>query len=131
MSALKVLYVDDEPDIREVASLSLQLDPDIEVLAAESGAEALEVIVRGHWRPDVVLLDVMMPAMDGPGVLKALRALPAGAATPVVFITARAQSHERRRLMDLGALGVITKPFDPMSLAKTLRAVLAAVDAPA
>ena len=79
--------------------------------------------------PDVVLLDVMMPGMDGPGVLKALREL--GAATPVVFITARAQSHERSRLIDLGALGVITKPFDPMSLAKDLRAVLASANCPA
>jgi DNA-binding response OmpR family regulator len=72
----------------------------------------------------VVLLDVMMPVMDGPGVLKALRET--GVVTPVVFITARAQSHERSRLMDLGALGVISKPFDPMSLAKDLCAVLAA-----
>jgi two-component system, OmpR family, response regulator len=118
-----VLYVDDEPDIREVATLSLQLDPRIEVRAAASGDEALEVFARGDWTPDVVLLDVMMPVMDGPGVLKALRET--GAATPVVFITARAQSHERGRLMDLGALGVISKPFDPMSLAKDLCAVLA------
>jgi CheY-like chemotaxis protein len=123
MSGLKVLYVDDEPDIREVAALSLQLDPRIEVRAAASGDEALEVFARGDWTPDVVLLDVMMPVMDGPGVLKALRET--GAATPVVFITARAQSHERGRLMDLGALGVISKPFDPMSLAKDLCAVLA------
>jgi two-component system, OmpR family, response regulator len=129
MSGLKVLYVDDEPDIREVAGLSLQLDPEIEVRAVESGAEAIAVFSRGDWTPDVVLLDVMMPVMDGPGVLKALREL--GAATPVVFITARAQTHERGRLIDLGALGVITKPFDPMSLAKDLRAVLASADCPA
>jgi CheY-like chemotaxis protein len=129
MSGLKVLYVDDEPDIREVAGLSLQLDPEIEVRAVESGADAIAVFSHGDWMPDVVLLDVMMPVMDGPGVLKALREL--GAATPVVFITARAQSHERGRLVDLGALGVITKPFDPMSLAKDLRAVLASVDVPA
>jgi two-component system, OmpR family, response regulator len=123
MSGLKVLYVDDEPDIREVAALSLQLDPLIEVRPAASGAEALQVFARGDWTPDVVLLDVMMPGMDGPGVLGALRET--GVETPVVFITARAQSHERGRLMDLGALGVISKPFDPMSLAKDLRAVLA------
>jgi two-component system OmpR family response regulator len=123
MSGLKVLYVDDEPDIREVAALSLQLDPLIEVRPAASGAEALNVFARGDWTPDVVLLDVMMPGMDGPGVLSALRET--GVETPVVFITARAQSHERGRLMDLGALGVISKPFDPMSLAKDLRAVLA------
>ena len=127
MSGLKVLYVDDEPDIREVATLSLQLDREIEVRAAESGAEAIAVFAKGDWTPDVVLLDVMMPVMDGPGVLKALREM--AAATPVIFITARAQTHERGRLMDLGALGVITKPFDPMSLAKDLRAVLAAADA--
>jgi two-component system OmpR family response regulator len=123
MSGLKVLYVDDEPDIREVAALSLQLDPLIEVRPAASGAEALKVFASGDWTPDVVLLDVMMPGMDGPGVLSALRET--GVETPVVFITARAQSHERGRLMDLGALGVISKPFDPMSLAKDLRAVLA------
>ncbi|HEX4196462.1 MAG TPA: response regulator [Caulobacteraceae bacterium] len=126
MSPLKVLYVDDEPDIREVATLSLQLDPTIEVRAAESGPEALALIVRGDWAADVVLLDVMMPGMDGPGVLKALREM--GVTTPVVFITARAQSHERGWLIDLGALGVMTKPFDPMSLAKDLRAVLSAAD---
>jgi CheY-like chemotaxis protein len=128
MSPLKVLYVDDEPDIREVATLSLQLDPAIEVRAVESGADALMLIARGDWTADVVLLDVMMPGMDGPGVLKALRELPMAATTPVIFITARAQSHERSRLIDLGALGVITKPFDPMSLAKDLRAVLSATD---
>jgi two-component system OmpR family response regulator len=131
MSGLKVLYVDDEPDIREVAALSLQLDREIEVRSVESGPEALAVIAGSAWTPDVVLLDVMMPGMDGPGVLKAMREPPIGAETPVVFITARAQSHERGRLMDLGALGVITKPFDPMSLAKDLRAVLAGANAPA
>jgi two-component system OmpR family response regulator len=131
MSALKVLYVDDEPDIREVAALSLQLDREIEVRTAESGAEALALVETAQWRPDVVLLDVMMPVMDGPGVLRALRDQPAVAATPVVFITARAQSHERGRLIELGAIGVMSKPFDPMSLAKDLRAILAAASAPA
>ena len=129
MTDIRILLVDDEPDIREVATLSLQLDPEIEVRAVDGGDEAIAVFTRGDWMPDVVLLDVMMPGMDGPGVLKALREL--GAATPVVFITARAQSHERSRLIDLGALGVITKPFDPMSLAKDLRAVLASADCPA
>lgn len=129
MSGLRVLYVDDEPDIREIAALSLQLDTDIEVRTAESGPRALALIAGGEWSPDVILLDVMMPVMDGPGMLKALRASGAGAATPVVFITARAQSHERGRLMELGALGVITKPFDPMLLAKDLRAILVAADA--
>jgi CheY-like chemotaxis protein len=126
LSDLRVLYVDDEPDIREVAVISLELDPTIKVRAAESGPQALELVAGGDWRPDVVLLDVMMPGMDGPSVLKALRLLEPTRDTPVVFITARAQSHERNRFLDLGAVGVITKPFDPMTLAKQLRAVVAA-----
>ncbi|HYD43970.1 MAG TPA: response regulator [Phenylobacterium sp.] len=126
MSDLKVLYVDDEPDIREVATLSLELDPGIKVRAAESGPQALEWVAAGEWRPDLVLLDVMMPGMDGPSVLKALRLLEPTRETPVVFITARAQSHERNRFLELGAAGVITKPFDPMTLATELRAVIAA-----
>ncbi|MCC7265769.1 MAG: response regulator [Caulobacteraceae bacterium] len=123
---MKVLYVDDEPDIREVATISLELDPAIKVRAAESGPQALEWVASGDCRPDVVLLDVMMPGMDGPSVLKALRLLEPTRETPVVFITARAQSHERHRFLDLGAAGVITKPFDPMTLATELRAVMAA-----
>lgn len=124
MSTLRVLYIDDEPDIREVAILSLRLDPDIEVRAAESGAEALELLAKGDWLPDVVLLDVMMPAMDGPTTLARLRDLDATKQTPVIFMTARAQAAERQRLLDLGAIAVIPKPFDPMSLARELRAMV-------
>lgn len=125
MNGLRVLYVDDEPDIREVAVICLELDPEIEVRAAESGPRALEWVASGECRPDVLLLDVMMPEMDGPSVLKALRLLEPTRETPVVFITARAQSHERNRFIELGAVGVITKPFDPMTLAKELRAAIA------
>lgn len=122
--SLKVLHVDDEPDIREVASLSLDLDGDMEVRSAASGTEALGVLADGY-RPDVILLDVMMPDLDGPGTLQRLRRLPGLEATPVVFMTARAQSHEQGRFVDLGAIGVITKPFDPMTLAKEIRDLLA------
>jgi CheY-like chemotaxis protein len=128
LSALQVLYVDDEPDIREIAGLALQLDPGIQVRLAESGARALETLAGG-WRPDVILLDVMMPAMDGPAVLAALRAQPRWATTPVVFITARTQAQDRQRLLELGALALISKPFDPMTLAKEVRSVLAEADA--
>jgi two-component system OmpR family response regulator len=119
---VNVLYVDDEGDLRELAQFSLELDPEMRVTTAASGAAALE-----HLRKtavDVVLLDVMMPKMDGPAVLAALRA-ETGASPPVIFVTARALPDERRRLLDLGALDVITKPFDPMVLAKDVRAALA------
>jgi CheY-like chemotaxis protein len=130
LTALQVLYVDDEPDIREIAGLALQLDPGIEVRLAESGARALELLL-GAWRPDVILLDVMMPAMDGPAVLVALREQPRWATTPVVFITARTQAQDRQRLLELGAVALISKPFDPMTLAKEVRGVLAGAEAAA
>lgn len=126
MSVLRVLYVDDEPDIREVALLSLQLDPNVECRAVDSGAKAIDTISGADWLPDLILLDVMMPIMDGPATLKKLRALPVSATAPVVFMTARAQGFEKDRLLKLGAAAVISKPFDPMSLAKQLRAIHAA-----
>ena len=126
MSSLQVLYVDDEPDIREIAAIALGLDPGIGVRLAESGAQALAMVGAAGWSPDVILLDVMMPGMDGPAVMKALREQPRSAPIPIVFITARTQSQDRMRLLQLGAIGVIGKPFDPMTLAKELRAVLSA-----
>lgn len=123
MSSLRVLYVDDEPDIREVATLSLKLDGDIEVHAVESGPAALSLLAKGTYSPDVVLLDVMMPGMDGLQTFSRMRAQ-ARTQRPVVFMTARAQGFERERLLKLGAAGVIAKPFDPMSLAAQLRSIL-------
>jgi CheY-like chemotaxis protein len=120
---LKVLYVDDEPDIREVAVMALELDGSIEARSAGSGPEAMTLLIDAGFQPDAVLLDVMMPGKDGPAVLTELRAR--GFRMPIVFITARAQAHETAGLMKLGAAGVITKPFDPMTLALELRAVLA------
>lgn len=121
---LKILHVDDEPDIREVAAMALAIDPAIEVRSAASGAEALTVL-EGDWRPDVILLDVMMPGMDGPGALERLRRLPGHEQTPVIFMTARAQAQERSRFLALGAIAVIIKPFDPMALADHVRDHLA------
>ncbi|MFC5344417.1 response regulator [Brevundimonas staleyi] len=117
---LRILHVDDEPDIREVAAMSLGIDPEIEVRSAASGAEALTVL-ESDWRPDVILLDVMMPELDGPGTLERLRQLPHHEKTPVIFMTARAQAQEKSRFLDLGAIAVIVKPFDPMSLAGQVR----------
>lgn len=123
--ALHVLYVDDDDDIREIATLALELDPGLKVTAFSGGEAALKAL-DGGLRPDVVLLDVMMPDMDGPATLAAMRERSALTATPVIFITARAQAHEKDRFVALGAVGVITKPFDPMDLADDLRAILAA-----
>ncbi|HZW15566.1 MAG TPA: response regulator [Brevundimonas sp.] len=124
MTRLHVLHVDDEPDIREVAAMSLDLDPSMSLTSAASGAEALGLLEAG-CRPDVILLDVMMPELDGPGTLARLRQLPGHEQTPVIFMTARAQSSELSRYIALGAVGVIVKPFDPMSLAASVRDALA------
>lgn len=121
---LAILHVDDEPDIREVAAFSLELDPGITLTTAESGETALELL-QGGMRPDVILLDVMMPRLDGPGTLLQLRTLPGLEATPVIFMTARVQASEQDRYLALGAIGVIVKPFDPMTLAAQVRALLA------
>lgn len=121
---LNVLHVDDEPDIREVAAFALEMDPELSVRSVASGQEALEVL--GSDAPvDVVLLDVMMPELDGPGTLERLRQLRGHADTPVIFMTARAQSHELDRFLSLGAIAVIIKPFDPMTLGQQLRDHLA------
>jgi len=124
MTHLHVLHVDDEPDIREVAAMSLELDGAMSLTSAASGAEAVALLQAG-CQPDVVLLDVMMPVLDGPGTLARLRQLPNHEATPVIFMTARAQSSELGRYIELGAIGVIVKPFDPMSLAASVRDTLA------
>lgn len=125
MTPLRVLHVDDEADIREVTAFSLELDPGISLTSATSGAEALQMLSAGR-AADVILLDVMMPAMDGPETLSRLRRLPGHATTPVVFMTARAQESEIDNYRALGALDVIVKPFDPMTLSQDLRAILAA-----
>lgn len=122
---LKILHVDDEPDIREVAAMCLMMDPAVEVRSAASGEEAL-LLLKSDWSPDVILLDVSMPQLDGPGTLERIRRLPEHQLTPVIFMTARAQTHEQIRFLELGAVAVIVKPFDPMGLADQVRNHLAA-----
>ncbi|MFN4038120.1 MAG: response regulator [Erythrobacter sp.] len=119
---MRVLYVDDDPDIREIALLALSLDPAIEARSAPDGMAALAMV--SDWMPDIVLLDVMMPELDGPGTLVRLRQQPATADLPVVFITARAQKQEIQNFAMLDARGVIAKPFDPMTLAQHVRSFL-------
>jgi two-component system, OmpR family, response regulator len=120
---IRVLYVDDEPDIREIALLALSLDPEFEVRSAASGLDALRIV--SQWYPDIILLDVMMPGLDGPGTLVKLRDEAATSSMPVVFITARAQSQDMQSFAALGARGVIAKPFDPVTLAQQVRGFLA------
>lgn len=120
MSGLqRVLYVEDEPDIRAVARLALEAVGGLTVNACASGEEALREAPA--FAPELILLDVMMPGMDGPGTLRALRARPALAHVPVVFMTAKVQPQEVAAYIALGALGVIAKPFDPMALAQQVR----------
>jgi CheY-like chemotaxis protein len=120
MSSVRVLHVDDEPDIREVVEMSLSLDPELLIKSCSSGADALNA--SNEWPPDLILLDVMMPVMDGPTTLKCLRKRSSTATTPVVFMTARAQAREIEQFVSLGAVGVIPKPFDPMTLATSVKA---------
>ncbi len=124
MARVQVFHVDDDDDIREVTAYSLAIDPEIELRSAASGAEALEALDAGY-QPDVILLDVMMPRLDGPGTLALIRQRPGYGETPVIFMTARAQTSEMEQYRALGALDVIVKPFDPMALAKDVRALLA------
>jgi CheY-like chemotaxis protein len=126
MTALRVLYVDDDNDIREVVGASLGLDSSFVTRSCSSGQEALAL--AAGWTPDIVLLDVMMPVMDGPSTLARLRANPRTAGIPVVFMTARAQSREIDLFCSLGAVGVIPKPFDPMTLAASVRSYVERAD---
>ena len=127
MSALRVLHVDDEPDIREVVELALSLDPEVTVRSCGSGRDGLEA--ASSWSPDLILLDVMMPVMDGPMTLASLRQQSKTADIPVVFMTARAQPRELEHFVSLGAEGVIAKPFDPMTLAASVRNFAGGVEA--
>lgn len=120
---LKILYVDDEDDIREIAVMALELDSEISVRSCESGSDALTV--APEWLPDLILLDVMMPGMDGPETLERLRQTPETSAIPVIFVTARTQPEDIERFMSLGAAGVFSKPFDPMTLGEQARALFA------
>lgn len=116
-----ILYVDDEPDIREVVQMSLSLVEGLDVQVCESGERALAVLPQ--LKPDLVLLDVMMPGMDGPSTLQKMRTIPAFAKIPVVFMTAKAMPQEVARFRELGAVSVIAKPFDPIQLGNQVIAV--------
>lgn len=117
----RILYIEDEPDIRMVARMALEAVGGFTVIACVSGQEALDAAPEA--RADLLLLDVMMPGMDGPGTLKALREIPATAHTPVIFMTAKVQAAEVALYKGLGALEVIPKPFDPMELSAQIQRI--------
>jgi two-component system OmpR family response regulator len=116
-----VLYVDDEPDIREVVEISLRVVSGLDVRACESGEAALQMLQT--FKPDLILLDVMMPGMDGAATFQRLRATPGLEDIPVIFMTAKALPQEVARFRELGAAGVIAKPFDAMQLGNQVRAI--------
>lgn len=120
-SLQRIMYVEDEPDIRAIAKLALEMVGGFTVKICSSGDEALHEVA--DFAPDMILLDVMMPGMDGPSTLKALRGLPSLSDIPVAFMTAKVQTAEVAYFRSLGACGVIPKPFDPMTLAEQTRAI--------
>jgi CheY-like chemotaxis protein len=123
----KVLYVDDEPDIRQIVQMALGLLPGVTTHTVDGGEQAIEM--ARELRPDLLLLDVMMPGLDGPGTFERLREDPQLKAIPVIFMTAKAMPKEVARFRAMGAAGVIAKPFDPMQLGKQVLALWESVPA--
>ena len=117
----RILYVEDESDIRTIAVTVLEAVGGFAVIACASGREAVEAAPGAN--ADLILLDVMMPGMDGPATLKALREIPETARTPTIFITAKVQPGEIEHFKALGAIDVIAKPFDPMLLSAQIREI--------
>jgi CheY-like chemotaxis protein len=120
--AHRILIIDDEEDIREVAALSLETVAGWEVVMASSGGQGLARAIE--YQPEAILLDVMMPGMDGPTTFLELRKNPATAHIPVLLLTAKVQSSDQRRFADLGVEAVLFKPFDPLTLSTQIAGVL-------
>jgi CheY-like chemotaxis protein len=117
-----VLIIDDEDDIREVASLSLEATAGWTIYTASSGREGIATAIR--QRPDAILMDVMMPEMDGPTTFKQMQQTPELHGIPVVLLTAKVQGVDQRRFAGLGVAAVLFKPFDPLTLAAQISEVL-------
>ena len=118
----RILIIDDEDDIREVAALSLETVAGWEVMVANSGAQGLAR--ASQYQPDAILLDVMMPGMDGPTTFRELRRNPTTAHIPVLLLTAKVQASDQRRFADLGVEAVLVKPFDPLTLSQQVAGIL-------
>ena len=118
----RILIIDDEDDIRQVAALSLETVAGWDVIVASSGAQGLQR--AAEHLPDAILLDVMMPGMDGPTTFRELRKNPVTAKIPVLLLTAKVQGPDQRRFADLGVEAVLLKPFDPLTLATQMEKIL-------
>jgi two-component system, OmpR family, response regulator len=117
----KIMYIEDDVDIQKVVKLSLEKIGKFNVVIYNSGQEALNAI--STEKPDIILMDVMMPDMDGPATFEKIKSTPEFADIPVVFMTAKAQVQEVARYRELGVLDVIIKPFDPLTLAETIKKI--------
>src|ERR1700677_3881752 len=117
-----ILVIDDEDDIREVAALSLETVAGWQVMTANSGAQGLARAIE--HQPDAILLDVMMPGMDGPTTFRELRKNSATSHIPVLLLTAKVQSTDQRRFADLGVAAILFKPFDPLTLSDQISGAL-------
>ena len=118
----RVLIIDDEDDIREVAALSLEATAGWEILTARSGAEGMRIAAAEQ--PDAILMDVMMPGVDGPTTFRSMQQDPSISQIPVLFLTAKVQGVDQRRFAGLGVAAVLFKPFDPLTLAQQISDVL-------
>lgn len=118
----RILHVEDDLDIQEIAMMSLEMSGDFVVVQCSSGESAIKV--APEFQPDLLLLDVMMPGMNGQTVMEKLRQLPGLENVPAIFMTARAQPSEIEALIALGAIDVIIKPFDPIALPDQIKASL-------
>ena len=117
----RIFYAEDDEDIQRIVRMSLERIGKMTVMVEIDPLKAIAGI--REFKPDLVMLDWMMPGMDGPGVLKAMRESPDTAAYPVVFITARATQKDHAELLALGAAGIVSKPFSPKDLPDQLRAI--------
>lgn len=124
---IRVLYIDDEPDLRHIVELALGMSSGMEVRSCANGWDGLAV--AEEWRPALILLDMMMPELDGLGTLRLLREKPATSAIPVVFVTAMVRAEDRQRIEQAGALAIISKPFEVTRLAPLVRSLLAGAGA--
>lgn len=117
----RILYVEDDPSIAEVVTMTLTDFADYDVLHCDRGQKALDAV--DAFDPDLILMDVMMPQMDGPTTLQHFLSKENTQNIPVIFMTAKAQLHEQQEYLDLGAKGVLLKPFDPMTLSDQIQEI--------
>ena len=117
----KILYVEDEKDIQTIAQIALESVGGFTLHTCSNGEEALEQIQ--DFNPELILLDVMMPGIDGPSTLKKIREINEFKDTPAIFMTAKVQTDEVDALRQQGAIDVIAKPFDPLTLAETIKGI--------